>query len=524
MQKAVELEPQNTELQEQLQDIRITMQEKQYEQANVSSASELCLVIDELLRNSSVNPVACASLVVGLPSDLKAVTYFRTSGKFSEAMNRVSASFSDKCCDVNACALFAVVVTAANLERSSKLLISAEFLSQCHDIYLTEHQPEFPALYCKLVLAMLDSNCTKSRQLLINDTRVVPTLIRVLELKADENKLTAKELSSVCDVFVSYCRVPAMLEAITRDSVLPLLFGVWIKMMSQYTTQSYQVPLVETLMHWSQIETLRTRFNLVVNSTTLIHAIIRLTEKVASLQSLCLALLMNVTIANDSRDVAISAGAATMCLSIMRSSTCSYEDVDKGLITCRAFGLYSRLVATQPDLVTADVYSLCCKQLKANATCVKPEKWVEDEKNHLVRIIATVVTPGELHRAIVKSEDTLRILIDMLPEPRRELLEITATSVVLPPSHMPSIILLGNIARCLLHYADYAEMSGVVFDTGARHCVEKYICCMANCTDDRVRKNFAILLAKGCRYPGIRDRITHFRGMQMMIEMQEKLK
>jgi len=55
--------------------------------------------------------------------------------------------------------------------------------------------------------------------------------------------------------------------------------------------------------------------------------------------------------------------------------------------------------------------------------------------------------------------------------------------------------------------------------------VEKLICAMATCGDMRVRKNIAILLAKGCKMGGVavRDKISLFRGMQMMVELQDKL-
>lgn len=52
--------------------------------------------------------------------------------------------------------------------------------------------------------------------------------------------------------------------------------------------------------------------------------------------------------------------------------------------------------------------------------------------------------------------------------------------------------------------------------------IEKLICSMASCTDMRVRKNIAILLAKGCRDAEVRERVTALRGMQMIVELQHK--
>jgi hypothetical protein len=45
---------------------------------------------------------------------------------------------------------------------------------------------------------------------------------------------------------------------------------------------------------------------------------------------------------------------------------------------------------------------------------------------------------------------------------------------------------------------------------------------MATCSDIRVRKNIAILLAKGCKVEGMRERLTYFRGMEMIVELQSK--
>ena len=49
------------------------------------------------------------------------------------------------------------------------------------------------------------------------------------------------------------------------------------------------------------------------------------------------------------------------------------------------------------------------------------------------------------------------------------------------------------------------------------------VCAMATCSDIRVRKNIAILLAKGCRIQGVRERLQELRGMQMLVELQSQL-
>ena len=55
------------------------------------------------------------------------------------------------------------------------------------------------------------------------------------------------------------------------------------------------------------------------------------------------------------------------------------------------------------------------------------------------------------------------------------------------------------------------------------HAIQRIINAMATCGDIRVRKNISIILAKGCRTPGIRDQVEKFRGLQIMIELQKQL-
>ena len=71
--------------------------------------------------------------------------------------------------------------------------------------------------------------------------------------------------------------------------------------------------------------------------------------------------------------------------------------------------------------------------------------------------------------------------------------------------------------------ADDDRNSTELFQNSSLKGVQKLICAMAYCTDIRVRKNIAILLAKGARIPEIRAKIEKFRGMQMLVELQKQL-
>ena len=80
-------------------------------------------------------------------------------------------------------------------------------------------------------------------------------------------------------------------------------------------------------------------------------------------------------------------------------------------------------------------------------------------------------------------------------------------------------MLLGNAARCLMPYADNEEYASVLYGRSAAVGIERLINAMATCNDIRVRKNIAILLAKGAKFPGVRERLTYYRGMQMIVEL-----
>lgn len=72
-------------------------------------------------------------------------------------------------------------------------------------------------------------------------------------------------------------------------------------------------------------------------------------------------------------------------------------------------------------------------------------------------------------------------------------------------------------------YADIPSHADILYGNKKLLGTEKMICAMASCPDMRVRKNIAILLAKGCRVSGVREKMTELRGMQMMIELQKSL-
>ena len=202
-----------------------------------------------------------------------------------------------------------------------------------------------------------------------------------------------------------------------------------------------------------------------------------------------------------------------------------------------------------------------------------------EEQSHLIRILAAV-KPCTLCLEIAMQERLPHTLLLLFPDPREEIGEITSNSVILTPKRPAATLLLGNAARCLMPLADDTgrnatllyDIHGIsnpfsvfvpesscsslpvsVFFTRitenekavltsnihgeqqhsfvtyrappiAVHSIERLVCAMATCSDIRVRRNISILLAKGCGVsPVVRDHVSKFRGMQIMLELQNQL-
>jgi hypothetical protein len=195
-----------------------------------------------------------------------------------------------------------------------------------------------------------------------------------------------------------------------------------------------------------------------------------------------------------------------------------------------------------------------------------------DEQSNLIRSLASVSNLSDQCLIAAREENLVHALLFIFPTPREELGEITPHSVILTPTVPAPAILLGNAARCLLALAEDERNASVLYDTrgtsslftdfqitdiddaavmsekwnqrnpggekekqaasrtpvrpssSVRVCaIERLICAMATCSDIRVRRNISILLAKGCKRPGVRDQVDKFRGMQIMLELQKQL-
>jgi hypothetical protein len=291
----------------------------------------------------------------------------------------------------------------------------------------------------------------------------------------------------------------------------------------------------------------------------------------------CLAILINACLETSSevrKEVHNSGGFELATSSMLLSDEAREKiSVDDGLVLTRKISLLSRLVAItdiqkklmqdlklyrvvcqkltfQKTIKTFNLANIVSKQSNSKniaknidnnnsnnndtiitETITSIDKWRIDEVSSYLRVLASLTNPTNECKKIAMQENILESLLAFFPTPREDGGEITALSVTLMPFELQQqqqqaadVLLLGNAARCLIPYADDVEnFAKTLFLEKKFYCVEKLICAMANCVDMRVRKNIAILLAKGCRVQGVREKITKFRGMQMMIELQDKL-
>ena len=309
---------------------------------------------------------------------------------------------------------------------------------------------------------------------------------------------------------------------------------LWGKAISADMCRDMVEVVLESLLGCSQSELLREAFLLPLDDTdgqthTSVHCVLELCRMENWATANGLAILMNVTIqdSEQTRRTVLNAGGVDVCLSQLQKKLASGEEYSR----VRAIGLLSRLTTlpeVQDCIRQPNNYRALCSAFVRNCAAQKEahgevEKWVIDERSQFVRTIAAISNLSEACLTVGGELGMVEALLSCLPTPRMELQQITPTSVTLPPREAVNPILVGNVARCLMAYADDKVLSSALYTDAKLIGVEKLICMMATCTDMRVRKNIAILLAKGCRMPAVKVKIEHLRGLQMLVELQDKL-
>lgn len=314
---------------------------------------------------------------------------------------------------------------------------------------------------------------------------------------------------------------------------------------------------IELLLDLSQIEDIRSYFAIALPLTfqsnsitdnniqssatkdstiTLLHILIRWIKYYQSYEHNLIAILMNLSIAPSTsttneasninvREIIYQAGGLSIALSGLHVNE-TQRDRITALTWSRKAGLLSRLATiegVQQQLCQEENYRLICQRIHHLSQLSSTNKDIQDELLHYIRVLAALPTPSNKLKEIAIQAHIIDSLLTIFPTPRKECGEITPLSVTLMPLEPVNPIAIGNAARCFMPYADDPNYGKELYQKSDRMTIAKWICAMATCTDIRIRKNIAILLAKACRIPGIRDQVSHLRGLQMMIELQDKL-
>ena len=332
-----------------------------------------------------------------------------------------------------------------------------------------------------------------------------------------------------------------------------------------YSSSNSMLTLLEALLGCSQSDLLRPFFAVECppcensecppceNRVTVVRLLTQLvkTTKSASCRTTSLGVLVNACLDSDGsntvRECALANGAldaAFSCvsagLSLADEQRCALGIVGSegdviagidGFSLSRSMGLIARLStlsAAQSILEDPEKYRQICQVLRRNISVFpsyenkyEEQKWVIEERTNAVRVLSGIVKLSSECYTIALQENLIPSLCLIFPAPREELGQITPSSVTQIPHNIASALVLGNAARCLMHFADHTECAASIFDIhSSLHPIERFICAMASCSDLRVRKNIAILIAKGCRLCGVREKVDYFRGMQIIRELQ----
>ena len=280
---------------------------------------------------------------------------------------------------------------------------------------------------------------------------------------------------------------------------------------------------VEVLVGCSQIRKLKEHFTipLLDGRRTTVSQLLRIARLGSDASCNCLAILFNLTVDSEEsiRVLIAKEGGFEITASALKLSS-----NDTYIVRC--LQLLSRLATTkevQTLLMETCHYSLICQGIRDSCEHTIGTPYKIEICGHLINTLACLHSPSPDCRKVAIERDLVRHLVEIFPEPRHDLGVITPESVIQVPRDSVPVIMLGNAARCLMPYADDKDANYDIYLNRTLNGIERLVCAMATINDIRVRKNIAILLAKGCRMPVVRDRVSALRGIQMMVELQDKL-
>lgn len=279
---------------------------------------------------------------------------------------------------------------------------------------------------------------------------------------------------------------------------------------------------VEVLVGCSQIGKLKEQFTAPLSDgRTPISLLLNIARLESDASVNCLTSLFNLTVESKEtlRDLIAKEGGIEIAVSALNHPS---EDS----YALRSIQLLSRIATTdevKTRLLEPRHYSLICQGIRDTCKHIQSIPSKREICGYLINTLACLTTPSPDCRNVALELGLVRHILQIFPEPKHELGVITPESVIQVPRDSVPVIMLGNAARCLMPYADDPEANYDIYLNRSLKGIEKLVCAMATVSDIRVRKNIAILLAKGCRLPAVRNHVSELRGIQMMVELQDQL-
>jgi len=467
--------------------------------------------------------------------------YFFTSGTLENCCKFIKAVYSSNNNHMSKLLkLFKLVAESIVSRRASKMLIVEHDLPTiAKELIQRDLTTDLDTVLGSLILlkaCCIDDTCAKARTAVL-DLKVVNRIGSILE-QLSKNSTSMNE-----QLFVTSMHILRDVASIDSGKyvcdakvgfnlcAIGLALHWWYcneKKLNDVST-TLDVTL-DAMLVISQYESLRGFFSTplpvpsqINKAITTISVLLGISGKVSSLKGSCFTILMNACVDNDNnRQNIILWGGLDHVVDIL-----SVKESNQYLRN-RSAGLLSRLCSIsecQAKVKTGKIYKMITSHLKdlcSTSNTRKLETLEADEQSHYIRILASLGALNEDCARIALDLDMVTTFLQFFPQPKVDYDgKISSNSVILPPEQIQSAVVLGNVARCLLAIADDERFATKIYNPQLLG-IEKLICAMATCSDIRVRKNISILLAKGCRLPGVRERVSNLRGLQMMVDLNSR--
>lgn len=279
-----------------------------------------------------------------------------------------------------------------------------------------------------------------------------------------------------------------------------------------------------------------------VSTATALLRVVQGGGETAAARAFALAALMNSCLEDS--------GAVKQSLIDAKAVPCLLAALSNGTllapIRVRAAGLLSRLATDATaagSLRQLKAVEQLTQALKLNARGGEGEdvKWVEEERDHLVRLLALLVSSHASQAAealagtsktkagmqdtelleYLRLEGILDALVSFLPPATADGRgDVTASSVVqpVPEDKKVHFKLSGNVVKCFIPVMTDPSSAAAeqLFRAGL---LDRLISLLANTKEIPVRKNVAIVLAKAMRNPTANTRVRDLRGMEMLMQL-----